>query len=98
MDNRHTVGKELNTGLWKDLAYLIRFWLFLSQCLGHNGWGEKEGPGSIAGNQARMGLPLQEVQREVQSVEERDRLVSCNLGQASACPLAYKPLRGVSQG
>lgn len=45
-----------------------------------------------------MGLPLQEIQREVQSVEERDRLVSRVLGQASACPLAYKPLRGVSQG
>lgn len=53
------VGKELNTGVWKDLAYLIRFWhqikLFLSQCLGH--WlGRKGGTGKDSREPGQEGL------------------------------------------
>lgn len=54
--------------------------------LGHNGWGEK-GLGRIAGNQAGMGLPLQEVQREVQNVEEKGQA-----GQAQPRTGLSKPL------
>ena len=62
----------MKTEAWKDLAYLIRFWhqtqLFLSQYTWAQWLGE-EGLERIAGNQARMGLPFQEVQREVQGAE-----------------------------
>lgn len=73
--NRHSLGKETNSEAWKDLAYLIRsgtkYDLSCHSILGHNGWREKEGMGSIARNQARMSFPLPKIQRKFKNMKEK---------------------------